>query len=134
MKKIFYTKLSEEEILDKLNNKQHNSYRPSMLRAVNPNKLSVSSGRGITYWKLYLENPGVIIIKRCMSRLDWLTLLALSIIDIVIAILALSGGFEIPAITLVLAIIAFELLILYLSGVLGPMIYIKREFEWRGII
>ena len=85
-------------------------------------KIRVDNGRTATYWKLDIENHGVITVKRCMIFNEWFLSITLAVIDVIIAYLIIYGrGIIIVGIVSWLGLVLLQVLPLYYLYVTSPL-------------
>lgn len=127
MKKTFLTSKNREELFTQMNylkNNYKNLYMEKELypiRFIQNDKIRISNGRAMTYWRLDFENQGEITAKRCMVFNDWFLIISLAIIDIIFAYLIFRPGLTIVNLVLFLILVSLEVLPLYYLYVTSPL-------------
>lgn len=132
MKKTFLTSKTREELIMIIEDIRENYSKYVhektifLIRFVGKNKIRVSNGRAMTYWKLNLDVQGEITVNRCTTAMDWFMVLTLAVIDMICAFLILYDRFSFNGILFLLGLIFCEFIPLYYLYVISPIKKIER--------
>ena len=133
MKKTYLTSKNRDELNIQMDYLKRNHKILRMEKALYPiwfvknGKIRVDNGRATTYWKLDIENHGVITVKRCMIFNEWFLIITLAVIDVIIAYLIIYGrGVTIVGIVSWLGLVLLQVLPLYSLYVTSPLKKITR--------
>ena len=133
MKKTYLTSKNRDELNIQMDYLKRNQKNLRMEKEFYPiwfvknEKIRVDNGRATTYWKLDIENHGVITVKRCMIFNEWFLIITLAVIDVIIAYLIIYGrGVTIVGIVSWLGLVLLQVLPLYYLYVTSPLKKITR--------
>ena len=97
------------------------------IRFVGRDMVCVSCGMKLnTRWRYNIGDNGAIIINRCVTRMEWVEMLTIGIIDLMLAFIFLYGRFTLNAVLVLSGFIAWEVLLIYFLYVSYPWKILDR--------
>lgn len=119
MKKIFLTSRSKEElvsIIEKMMQSNSEIRKEQVLmgiRFVRQDELRISTGKVLNYWKLDLDIPGKIIVKRYLYLIDWIFVITIGIVNGIIVSPIFLCDMSLNGIWVLMGILLIEYLYYY---------------------